>query len=307
MKVAVKKVDALGRELTFDVPHERVTKKLDQVYKAIGKNAVVKGFRKGKAPRNVLEKVHGNLAREEMLKGLIPEIYHEGLEQEKLAPIDLPEISNVDLKDSGLTFTATLDLRPEITIKEYKGLKVKHGEKDVTDEDVNKMIEMFKQTPGQEKDEKKKDDKKKDVEIDDEFAKKMGFKTVDEFKEALKKQLAFDKERQARMQEEEQLIEKLLKNTKMDVPKSLVKRQVYARMEQMAKMMSQQGLGEEEMKKKMEESKKDLEKSAEKDVKVFLTLQEIAKLENIQAEKEQELIPKVLDFLFKEAQWEAKK
>ena len=64
MKVTVKKVDALKREMKFEVPKERVTKKLEEVYEELGKVAKVKGFRSGKAPRNVLEKEHSALAQE---------------------------------------------------------------------------------------------------------------------------------------------------------------------------------------------------------------------------------------------------
>lgn len=299
MKVEVKKIDALSRELTFKVPRDRVDQKFDEVYKTIGRNASIKGFRKGKAPRKMLEKVHGDLAREEMLKGLIPEIYQQGVVEQELDPIDLPEISGVDLKEDGLSFKATLDIKPTVTIKEYKGLKLKKVSTNVTDKDVEKTLEVFKQTPGKDKDQK--------VEMDDAFAQKMGFKTLDEFKEALKKQLAFDKQRQASVEEEEQIVEKLLKNVKMDVPQSLVKRQVYSRMEHMVKMMSQQGMKEDEIKGKLEESKKELEQAAEKDVRVFLALQEIAKIEKIDVQEGEHLAQKVMTFLRNEANWEAKK
>ena len=67
MKVEVKKVDALKRELRFEVPRERVTKTLDEVYEEIGKYAKVKGFRPGKVPRAVLATSHGKLAEEETI------------------------------------------------------------------------------------------------------------------------------------------------------------------------------------------------------------------------------------------------
>ena len=92
MKVEVKKIDATKRELRFEIPQERVSKKLEEVYEDIGKVAKIKGYRPGKAPRSVVETHHGSLAREETLKKIIPEVYREGIEQEKIEPLDLPEI-----------------------------------------------------------------------------------------------------------------------------------------------------------------------------------------------------------------------
>ncbi|MDZ4242556.1 MAG: trigger factor family protein, partial [Candidatus Omnitrophota bacterium] len=74
MKVSVKKVDSLRRELKFEIPRDRVSKKLEEIYAELGKVAKIRGFRPGKAPRHLLEQHHGPLAREEMLKKLIPEV-----------------------------------------------------------------------------------------------------------------------------------------------------------------------------------------------------------------------------------------
>ena len=118
MKVEIKKIDATKRELRFEVPQERVTQKLDEVYNEIGKQAEVKGFRAGKAPRHVLEAHYGKLAQDEMIKKLIPEVYQETIVKEQLNPIDLPEIENVSFKDGTVSFTAKLDIKPEVIIKE---------------------------------------------------------------------------------------------------------------------------------------------------------------------------------------------
>ncbi len=140
MKVDVKKVDALRRELSFEVPRERVTDAMDQVYKEIGKYAKVKGFRPGKVPRNLLVSSHGKIAQEETIKKLVPQAYHEGVTQEKLNPIDMPEISQVAIKEGVLTFIATLDIRPEVKTGEYKGISVQPLSTQVSEEEINKTL-----------------------------------------------------------------------------------------------------------------------------------------------------------------------
>src|SRR5580698_1886951 len=175
MKVEVKKVDALKREMKFEIPREKVTEAMDAVYLEIGKHAKIKGFRPGKVPRHILVNSHGQLAKDETIKKIIPQAYHDGVHQQQLNPIDLPEISEVNLKDGVLTFTATLDIRPEIEVGKYKGIKIERKKSEVADDEVQKALEFFKKGRADQ-----------EVNIDDNFAKGMGFPSLEEFKKALK-------------------------------------------------------------------------------------------------------------------------
>jgi len=293
MKVEVKKVDALKREMNFEIPRERVTEAMDAVYNEIGKHAKVKGFRPGKVPRHILITSHGQLAKDETIKKIIPQAYHEGVNQHQINPIDLPEISDVNLKDGVLTFKATLDIRPEIEINTYKGITVERKKSEVTEEEVLKTLEFFKKGRGEQ-----------EVTIDDNFAKGMGFPSLEEFKTALKRQLESDKDRNNRMDVDNQLVEALLKNAKLVVPQSLVKRQLHHRLNEAVKRLKTQGLKDEEIKTKAEELRVQLEPSVEREVKIYLILDEIAKRENISSTDPNESIPgKVMEFLLKEAKW----
>ena len=293
MKVEVKKVDALKRELKFEIPREKVAEAMDAVYDEIGKHAKIKGFRPGKVPRHILVTTHGQLAKDETIKKIIPQAYHDGISQHQLNPIDLPDITAVDLKDGVLSFTATLDIRPEVEISKYKGINVERKKSEVSEEEVQKTLEFFK-----------KGRTDQEVTIDDNFAKGMGFPNLEDFKTALKRQLEFDKDRNNRMDVENQLVEELIKSAKLIVPQSLVKRQLYHRLNDALKRYKNQGLKEEELKKKAEEVKVQLEPVVEREVKIFLILEEIAKLENITIADQNECLPgKVIEFLLKEAKW----
>jgi len=297
MKVEVKKVDALKREMKFEIPREKVSAAMDAVYTEIGKHAKIKGFRPGKVPRHILVTSHGQLAKDETIKKIIPQAYHDGVSQHQLNPIDLPEITEVNLKDGVLTFTATLDIRPEIKLGKYKGIDVERKKNDVTDEEIQKTLDFFKKGRGE-----------GEVAIDDNFAKGMGFPSLEEFKTALKRQLEFDKDRNNRMDIENQIVEELIKNAKLIVPQSLVKRQLYHRLNEALKRLKSQGLKDEELKAKAEELQKQLEPAVERDVKIYLILEEIAKLENITAAEANENLPgKVIEFLLKEANWQEAK
>ena len=143
--------------------------------------------------------------------------------------------------------------------------------------------------------------------IDDNFAKGMGFPSLEEFKTALKRQLEFDKDRNNRMDIENQIVEELLKNAKLIVPQSLARRQLQHRLNESLRRLKSQGLKDEELKKKEEELRTQLEPVVEREVKIYLILEEIAQLEKITVADQNESLPgKVIEFLLKEAKWHEK-
>ena len=294
MKVTVKKLDAIRREMRFEVPPERVTQTLNTVYDSLGKVAKVKGFRPGKVPRQVLEAEHSALAQEETIKKLIPEVYREGIERENLAPIDLPDIKDVELKNGLMTFTATIDIKPDVKIKHYKGIKVKRKSNRVTEEEVKKTLEYFRQSQGQ----------GEEVAIDDAFARGLGYPDLNSFQQSLTRQLEIDKDRQNRMDVENQIVQALLKEAKLVVPSSLVRKQLEHRIQEARKRMQTQKLPEADITKKEEELRKNLKDAVERDVKIFLILDAIAHNEGLVAGENENMPAKVLSFLMKEAQWQ---
>jgi len=294
MKVAVKKVDAVKRELKFEISKERVSQKFDEVYKELGKIVKVKGFRPGKVPRHILEAQHSDKAKEEVLRKLVSEVYHEGVEQEKLIPLDMPEIADVDFKDGVVTFTAKLDIKPEVIIEQYKGIKVKRKSSQVTKEEIDKTLEYFK----------KGQDKEKETEINDAFAHGLGYPNLEEFKKSLSRQLESDKDRHNRADVENQIVESLLKKAKLTVPESLVHRQIHHRIDEEKKRLKAQGVSAQEIDKKEKEMHKDLRPSVEREVKVYLILDKIAEVEKIEVKEGENLPIKVMEILLKEAKWE---
>ena len=295
MKVTVKKVDALKRELKFEVPKERVAKTLTEVFAEIGRSAKIKGFRPGMAPRHMIEAQHGALAREETIKKIIPEVYHEAIHQENIDPMDMPEIHDVEYKDGLIRFTAHVDIKPEIKVGNYKGIKVSRKSAKVTDEELAKTLEYFQKSQGAEAGKG----------IDDDFAKSLGYPDLTAFKESLSRQMEIDKDRQNRLDVENQIVDFLLGETKFDVPRSLVNRQLEHRLQEAKQRLKDQRMPEAEIQKREEEMRKEFQKVAEKDVKVYLILETIAKAEGITAAHENESVPaKVMAFLLKEAKWE---
>jgi len=298
MKVDVKKVDEVKRELKFEISKERVSQKFNEVYKELGKIIKVKGFRSGKVPRHILESQHSAKAKDEVFRKIVPEVYHEGITQEKLMPLDMPEIADVDFKDGVITFTAKLDIKPEVVIDSYKGIKVKRKSSEVTEEEINKTLEYFKQGQGQ--------NDKKEIEVNDSFAHGLGYPSLEDFKKSLARQLEMDKDRQNRGDVENQIIENLLKKAKLTVPESLVRKQIEHRIEDQKQKLKSQSVANEEIEKKVKEMRSELRSPVEREVKVYLILDKIANVENIEVKEGENLSAKVIEFLLKEAKWEEK-
>lgn len=288
MKVSLNKIDTLRRELHIEVGQEKVKEKFDQVYEEIKKNAKIPGFRPGTAPRHILEKHHSALAHEEVIKQLLPETYQEALKNENLDVISLPEITDVHLDSSVLRYKAKVELRPEIEIKDYKKIKIKKHSNEVTDEELEKAQEAIKKARNLET-------------INEDFAHGLGYAGLEEFKNALRRQLVSQKETDNKMLLENEVIDYLLKNSEFSVPESLIKRRFGELKQELKDYLSKNNLPTEEIEKKEKELEPKIQEQALQQVKVFLILDEIAKKEGIAIDDH--MPQRVMEFLLKNADW----
>jgi len=294
MNTSLKKIDACKREMIIDIPKDVVEKKFDEIYKMIQKKAQIKGFRAGAAPMHLVQSEHGQLAKEEVLKDLIPNSYKEALEKENLMPVNLPEVSDVAFKDGGLSFKASFEVVPEVKIKKYKGVEVKRKKVSVTDEDLKKSFEFIRKSQGL-------DDK---TPIDDSFAKGLGYPNLKELEETIKSQMELSKQQEARNDVENQVAEQLLKNSELEIPQSSLAKQLDYLVEDTKHRMAQQGVKKEEIESKEQTIREKLKPLALNDVKLYFILDKIAELENIKVDKPEHKTAKVMEFLLKEAKWQ---
>lgn len=121
MNVTVEAVSSIKKKLIFEVAPEQVDKEISKAYKKIGKTAKVKGFRAGKVPESVLEKYYGAQMEQEVLKGLINGTYFRALEEYKIAAVSEPSIvdSSGVTKGAAFTYEAEVEVKPEVTVKNY--------------------------------------------------------------------------------------------------------------------------------------------------------------------------------------------
>ena len=146
MKVTVKDTAKCQKTLHIEVSPQAISEEFERVYKEIQKNAQVPGFRKGKAPRNILEQQFAAKAEENVMSNLVGESYYKAIEKEKIKPVTMPQISNVDFKKKDkLTFQAVVDVSPVFNLKDYKGIKINKTILNVTDADVEKILSFLQE------------------------------------------------------------------------------------------------------------------------------------------------------------------
>ncbi len=149
MKVTVAEVSKNRVELTIEVPEEKFEESLEKAYRIVVKKINVPGFRKGKAPRIVVENMYGReIFMEEALQDAIPKAYEQALEEvkDKYTAVSSPEYEMVQIdKKKPFVFKATFDTKPEVKLGQYKGLEVEKIATEVKDEDIDAEIEKMRQ------------------------------------------------------------------------------------------------------------------------------------------------------------------
>ena len=147
MKVAVTKKEHNITELVIELPVEEVAKAYDKAFKKLVQQVNIPGFRKGKAPRKMIEKRVGEDGmRSEAFDFIIPDAYRQAVAENNVEPVGRPEVTDVTLNEGEpCVFTVSVITKPEVVLGEYKGLSVMAPATEVTDEEVDKQIDALRE------------------------------------------------------------------------------------------------------------------------------------------------------------------
>ena len=141
MEIVVENVTDLTRKLTITLPRETVGKAMEKAYAKLNRDVNLKGFRRGKVPQSVLEKNFKEQVQAEIGEKLVQDTYFDAIEKEKIEPVVHPEITEHKFPEDGtFVYTAMVDTKPVIDLKEYKGLEVEKPLTRVTDEEIEKEL-----------------------------------------------------------------------------------------------------------------------------------------------------------------------
>lgn len=376
MSLQVEKLEKNMAKLTIEVPAEEFDAAIKNAYNKNKNKFSIPGFRKGKAPLAMLEKMYGaGIFYEDAANEVIDASYPKAAEESKEEIVSTPEIKVTQIeKGKAFIYEATVALKPEVTLGEYKGVEVKKAEAVVTDEDVENELTAARKKNGRLIDvedgaiedgdntiidftgyiddktfdggagtdyplvigshsfiegfedrligKKKgetcdvnvtfpaeyhadelagkpakfvvtiKEVKRNELpELNDEFASEVSdFDTLDEYKADIRKKLQEKKEQDAKVENENNVIEKVVENAQMELPQPMVDTQAREMVENYARRLQSQGLNINDYMKYTgmtpEKLMEQMRPEAEKRIKTRLVLEKVVEVENVEVSDE---------------------
>jgi trigger factor len=151
MKMEVTELGPMKRALKIEVPADEVTQRLARAYVELNRQVNIPGFRPGKAPLALLEKRYAKTVEEDVIRSLVPDFYDKAIRQAGIVPVfvEIPPLDRVKIKkDEPFTFTATVEIKPKIELRDYKTpspISLKPDKRTVTDEQLDRGLEVLRQ------------------------------------------------------------------------------------------------------------------------------------------------------------------
>ena len=147
--MTIKNIEKKGNEATVvvEIDKELMESGVNKAFAKARKNIMIPGFRKGKAPRKMIEAMYGaHVFYEDGLEEIFPEIYKFAIVEQELKAVGRPNLTDMDISEEGIvTITLTTELYPEVTLGDYKGIEVEKTEATVTDEQVEAELDRMAQ------------------------------------------------------------------------------------------------------------------------------------------------------------------
>ncbi|MCP1386907.1 trigger factor [Corynebacterium sp. TA-R-1] len=193
MKTSVDKLSDTRVKLTVSVPFDELGKEIDQAYAAIAQQVTIPGFRRGKAPRQLIDARFGRgPILEQVVNDMLPTRYEAALAERNLNPLNQPEIEITKLEDNDVVeFTAEIDVRPEITVPDFSAINVTVPALKVDEDAIEAELTSLRERFGELKDTNRKM-KKGDFAVIDIHAEVDGKKLEDASSEGLTYEIGSD-------------------------------------------------------------------------------------------------------------------
>lgn len=151
MKMEMTELGPMKRALKIEVPAEEVAQRFVKAYSELNRQVRIPGFRPGKAPVALLEKRYAKAVEEDVVRSLVPDYYDRAVRQAGISPVlvEIPPLERVKIKkDAPFSFTATVEIKPKIELRDYKApnpISLKPDTRTVNDEQVAKGLEVLRE------------------------------------------------------------------------------------------------------------------------------------------------------------------
>ena len=151
MKMEMTELGPMKRALKIEVPAQEVTQRFSRAYTELNRQVRIPGFRPGKAPLGLLEKRYAKEVEEDVIRSIVPDFYDRAVREAGISPVlvEIPPLERVKIKkDEPFTFTATVEIKPTIELRDYKApnpISLKPDKRTVTDEQVDRALEVLRE------------------------------------------------------------------------------------------------------------------------------------------------------------------
>jgi trigger factor len=155
MKLEVTELGPIKRSLKIEIPPDEVNREFARAYAELNRQVQVPGFRPGKAPISLLEKRYAKAIEEDVVRRLVPTYYDRAVQQAGIAPVlvEIPPLERVKIKkDSPFSFTATVEIKPKIELRDYRPpnpISLKPDKRAVTDEQISRGLDALREQQAQ--------------------------------------------------------------------------------------------------------------------------------------------------------------
>ena len=305
MNSKLKKLPQSQVELTFTLDPEQLEKQREIAINKLISQVKVPGFRPGKAPRKLAEEnINPSAAMQQALDVVLNQAYQEALKEHDITPIAQPK---VDIESTDLTkpieVKAVTQVRPEAKIGDYRKIKVKKESTEVTEEKLNETLQtIFERSTAEKKGEGEHEkgalvdangqplsQDKPEAQMDDEWAKTLGAKDLEDLKQMVRKDLESQAESEAQNKWQDAVLEEVIGMTKVDLPEAFIEDEIARMRSHYQQQLEGLGITMDAYLKQSSKTQAEMEEQwrpqAEKQATLEVALAEIAKQENIQVEE----------------------
>ncbi|HSF67625.1 MAG TPA: trigger factor [Nitrospiraceae bacterium] len=151
MKMEVTELGPMKRALKIEVPADEVTQRITRAYGELNRQVNIPGFRPGKVPLALLEKRYAKAVEEDVIRTIVPDFYDKAVREAGIVPVhvEIPPLDRVKIKkNEPFTFTATVEIKPKIELRDYKApspISLKPDKRTVTDEQLDRGLEVLRE------------------------------------------------------------------------------------------------------------------------------------------------------------------
>jgi trigger factor len=144
MRANVEEISSIKKKVSIEIPEDQVAKEVESLYKDLGKKAKIKGFRPGKVPRDILERYFKDYVKAEVIQKLIQDTYPQALSEADLQPVSPPMIDPGEFENGKpFQYSAVIEVKPDIKLEGYTGLKIEGKKERVKDEEVEERLKTL--------------------------------------------------------------------------------------------------------------------------------------------------------------------